>query len=404
MAPKQIGDTSSPAGLSAQYFIVFLIRPLPLLDDAEIAKLYAAAKKEGEVVLYSDQSVELIQKLGDAFKKKFPGIDFDFFRGDTTQIMQRYESEAAAGRHKMDAQTATANQSRKLAAKGWLLKWESAVAKTYPAGMQPTTGLSYNYGINTVSFAFNSDQVKPADAPKTWNDLLDPKWKGKIGMQDPKSGGGGGAHTTLMKLHQELGEDAWHKYMDKLGAQIGKYGRYFTIREAVASGEVQIQFAAYPDFTEPLKQKGAPIDWGVPEFMYFIGLTLQVNKEAPHPNFVADFVGWTNFLPITVADRRNVHLNSSKISCVVPEEFASGFQAEIAIRPVDVRVADNGAPDDNILDGEIRTTMYMGKYLICDVAVGDKVLQAYADLGADLPPGKKIQIRFSPDSSRVLSV
>ena len=251
-------------------------------DDALNAR-HELAKKEGKVVMYGDQSVELIQELGDAFKKRFPGIDFDFFRGDTTQIMQRYESETAAKRHNMDMLMTTANRSQTLEGKGWLMPYVSPVSLSYDRSLQPQNGMWHNYGLNTTSFAYNTDLVKPEDAPKSWHDLLDPKWKGKIGMQDPKSGGGG-AHTWIMKMHRELGEAEWRKYMDTMGKQIGKYGRYFPIREALASGEIAIHLAAYPDFTEPLKIKGAPIEWAVPEFVYYLGLTLQINASAPNPN------------------------------------------------------------------------------------------------------------------------
>ena len=251
--------------------------------DQALEKRHDMAKKEGKVVMYGDQSVELIQRLGDAFKARFPGIEFDFFRGDTTQILQRYESENAAGRHNMDMLMTTANRSQTLADKGWLMPYISPVTAIYNDSLQPTNGMWHNYGLNTTSFAYNTDIVKPSEAPKTWKDLLDPKWKGKIGMQDPKSGGGG-AHTWIMKMHRDLGEDDWHAYMDKIGQQIGKYGRYFPIREALASGEIAIHVAAYPDFTEPLKQKGAPIEWAVPEFVYYLGLTLQINANAPNPN------------------------------------------------------------------------------------------------------------------------
>ena len=65
--------------------------------DAELKQRYEAAKAEGKVVMYSVESIELIQELADAFKARFPGIDFDFFRGDSTQIAQRFEAEASIG-------------------------------------------------------------------------------------------------------------------------------------------------------------------------------------------------------------------------------------------------------------------------------------------------------------------
>ena len=168
-------------------------------------------------------------------------------------------------------------------AKGWLAEYGAPVAGIYPEGLQPDHKFFYHYGLNVGSFAYNTDLVKPGEVPKSWDDLLDPKWKGKIGMQDPKTGGGG-AHSFVVRMHGLWGEAKWKKYMDAMGKQISKYGRYFQVREALASGEVAIQFVAYADFTEPLKQKGAPINWSTPDPMLFLGLSAGVSKFAPHPN------------------------------------------------------------------------------------------------------------------------
>ena len=252
--------------------------------DSALETLHAAAKKEGKVVMYGDQSVELIQKLGDAFEKRFPGVDFDFFRGDSTQVMQRFESETVAKRHNLDMLMSTDRRLTVLLEKGWLQQHDWSVAKVYPQGIQPANGSWYIYCVSTGSFAYNTELVKATDVPQTWDDLLDPKWRGRIGMQDPKSGGGG-AHSWLVRMHGLWGEEKWRGYIDSMGKQITKYGRYFPIREALTSGEIAIQFVAYPDFTEPLKQKGAPIEWSAtPDPILFIGLGMGVSKFAPHPN------------------------------------------------------------------------------------------------------------------------
>lgn len=251
----------------------------------DLSKLYEAAKKEGKVTVYTDLAAEFIQQVGDSFKKKYPGIEFDFFRGDTTQVVTRIESEIAASRHSVDMFTSTSNRSSDFAKKGWLAEYKAETAKSFPKGIQPESGLWYNYALNTTSWAYNPKLVKPEEAPKTFDELLDPKWKGKIGMQDPKSGGGG-AHTWIMAYHRAYGEQKWKDYMTKLGKQIGRYGTYFPIQEALAAGEISIHMAAYPDFIEPAKQKGAPVEWVVPtsDYVLYLGLTVQINKFAPHPN------------------------------------------------------------------------------------------------------------------------
>lgn len=122
--------------------------------------------------------------------------------------------------------------------------------------------------------------------------------------------------------------------------------------------------------------------------------------ESPVNKFVADFVGWTNFLPATVANG-GVEVGGVKVSCDVPDGLAAGQSVDLSIRPVDVRVTDEPSAGENALTGELRATMYMGKYLICDIDLGEHVVQAYADLGQNLTPGSQVRIRFHPEAARV---
>jgi len=132
--------------------------------------------------------------------------------------------------------------------------------------------------------------------------------------------------------------------------------------------------------------------------------------EEPANRFVADFVGWTNFLLGTVADAGSgtngggVNVEGKRITCSVPDGAAAGTSVELTIRPVDVSVATGGVSGDNVLDGEVRGTIYMGKYMICDVIVGGHVVQGYGDINDNLAIGQKVEVSFAPEAVRVLSV
>ncbi len=249
---------------------------------ADAQATYEEAKKEGALIFYSGHPIDRLQKMAEGFKKAYPGIDVDFYRGDARQYAQRFETESATGRHNADVVLATTNRSQEWFDKGFIVPYESPALKDYPPNIRVKGGIATIFGINTTSFAWNTDLVKPEEAPKTWDDLLDPKWKGRIGMLDPLARGG--ARTWIITMHRELGEEKWLEYMKKLAAQQPKYGRYMQVREMVMSGEIAVHVAAYPDFTEPVKVKGAPVEWGVPEFLVFVGLTTNLSKNAPHPN------------------------------------------------------------------------------------------------------------------------
>lgn len=246
------------------------------------ADLYEEAKKEGNLTIYTDQPVERIQILIDKFEEKYPGIDVDFHRSDSTSLLQRFETESAAGRHTADVMTSVDRLARVMVNKGLVEPYASSELGNYPQDLHAENNNFSIYGVSLTSFAWNTDLVSESNAPKTWEDLLDPKWKGKIGMQDPLSGGG--AKMWVVTMYRELGEEKWLQFMEQLVEQQPLYGSYLPIRQKLISGEIEIQVAAYPDFTEPEKAKGAPVDWGSPRFIGYVGLTVFLSKNARHPN------------------------------------------------------------------------------------------------------------------------
>jgi iron(III) transport system substrate-binding protein len=130
--------------------------------------------------------------------------------------------------------------------------------------------------------AWNTDLVREDDIPGSWDDLLKPKWNGRLGMQDPLQGGGAGIWVVTM--YELWGEEKWDDWMRRLGAQRLKYGRYLEVREMLTSGEIAVQLVAYPSYTQPLISKGAPIQWGLFDPVLFTGRTLNLSKNSKNVN------------------------------------------------------------------------------------------------------------------------
>ena len=280
------------AGLAVAAAGVFVI------SGASAQSTYDMAKEEGKLTLYSDQTIETIQALADGYKAKYPGIDVDFFRSDSTKLMQRFETESAAGRHEADVMTTVDRLVKTLVKKGLTQEYRSAQLSNYPEDLHVANGQYSNWGVSLTSFAYNTDELSEAEAPKDWEDLLDPKWKGKIGMQDPLSGGG--AKMWVVTMYRELGADKWEDFMTKLASQDIIYGSYLPIREMLISGEITIQVAAYPDFTEPVRVDGAPVNWSAPRFLGFVGLTAFVRRGP---------IARRNALRITPRERGTRHVS-----------------------------------------------------------------------------------------------
>lgn len=244
--------------------------------------LHDRARAEARVVLYTDLPVEVTQALVNGFKKRYSGVDVSFFRGDTGQVVQRFETESAAGRHEADVVTMTDRQSKQVLAKGFTQPYRSVHAGRYPAELLAPNDAWSTYSTVQLGIAWNTEKVKDAEVPKSYDEILDPKWRGRIGIQDPLQGGGAGIWVATM--YGLWGETKWADYMRRLGAQRPRYARYLEVREMVASGEIAIQLVAYPAFTQPIIDKGAPVKWRLIDPALFTALTLNLSKNSPRPN------------------------------------------------------------------------------------------------------------------------
>ncbi|MBM3508862.1 MAG: extracellular solute-binding protein [Alphaproteobacteria bacterium] len=240
------------------------------------------AKREGKLQIYTLTTIELQQTLVDGFKRRHPEIAVDFFRGDGGQIAQRFETENAAARNEADIVQTVDFRFFQWRGKGLIQPYRSPALAGYPAAIHGPDGEWSTFALAVVTYAYNTKLVKPEDLPRTWADLADPKWTGKVGLQDPMQRGG--ARGWVMQVWSELGEDRGRAYLTGIAGLKPRYGQYLQVREMLLAGEIVLQIAAQPNFTEPLKAKGAPVDWGVLDPAYVSGISVGIAARAPRPN------------------------------------------------------------------------------------------------------------------------
>src|SRR5207249_4003623 len=180
-----MGKVSSTAAYLAVGFIGGLFA---WLSGSQAATVEDAAKSEGEVVLYSSLNNEQIVTLVDAFKKKYPLIKPSFYRATSERVLQRALNEARAGRYAVDVFTAARFQLQLLKEAGLTQKFVSNEAAAYDQGFKDPEGHWINVHSLLNTMGYNTQLVRPDEAPKKYQDLLAPKWKGKIGvnLQDPE--------------------------------------------------------------------------------------------------------------------------------------------------------------------------------------------------------------------------
>src|SRR5882672_2153953 len=177
--------------------------------------LVEAAKKEGKVILYSSMDLPVGEKLGKAFEAAYPGISVQIERSGSERLFQRVDQEFGSGIRAADViNTSDASHIITWKRNNWLAPFVSEdMARHFLPEYRDPDGMSATSRIYLSSMAYNTNLVKPEDAPKSFADLLDPKWAGKMVKGHPAYSGT--IMTATFQLVRELGWD----YLEKLSKQ-----------------------------------------------------------------------------------------------------------------------------------------------------------------------------------------
>lgn len=247
-------------------------------EDERMAGLTEGAKKEGKVLWYTPATVEESNRLLKRFREKYPYIETAMYRSNEQNILNRILIESQAKRHLFDVVMVTGIVGETLKNRGFLTEYLSPQRKFYPEGLQDPAGFWTDLTMSLNVVGYNTKLVSAREAPKTWLDLLNPKWKRKMGMDDK-------AFYWFANMLKVMGEEKGLEYMKKLSQQdiVFRTGRTLNA-QMLAAGEFSIGIALYNHRIEEMKAQGAPIEWipiepVVPEIH-----PLGISSHAPHPN------------------------------------------------------------------------------------------------------------------------
>jgi iron(III) transport system substrate-binding protein len=243
-----------------------------------LQKLIEGAKKEGELNIYTSAQSDDMGALVAAFEKKY-GIKVSVWRSSSEKVLQRAVSEARANRATMDIAETNGPELESMHREKILEKVSSPHHADLIAPAIRPHGEWVGTRLNVFVQAYNTGLVKKEDLPKTWEDLANPKWKGKLGIEQEDS-------DWLAGQYAELGEAKAAKVFKDIVANNGVSVRkgHTLLTQLVVSGEIPFALTVYNYKAEQLKQKGAPIDW------FHIGPAIArpngvaVAKKAPHPH------------------------------------------------------------------------------------------------------------------------
>lgn len=253
-------------------------------------ELVEAAKKDGAVSVFGSIDTQTFGKIQDAFEKKYPGIKTSYWRGSTTAIMQKAYAEFRADKVTWDVFFTSDDPMDIMLQDGMFAKYQTPVGEYFQKQYHhPFFSPSYRKVI--IGLMYNTKYIKPAEAPKSYLDFVDPKWKGRITMPNPAG------HTSTAKwlasLHLVLGsKEKEEEYISRLAAQDPVLLKsLLPTSKAIASGEIPLG-VTYIKYVYIWGKDGAPLDYvRLPGYLgdnHYIA----ISKKAPHLNASKLFIDY----------------------------------------------------------------------------------------------------------------
>ncbi len=242
------------------------------------AKLIEGAKKEGLLTLYATTPIEYLRVIIGGFEKKY-GVKVNLWRARSENVLQRILTESRTTVASFDVVECITTPMEAMHREGVLQR----VASPMHEELQPWALPAHREWAATQLYMFvqsyNTDKVKKEDLPKTYQDLLDPKWKGKLSMEASDN-------EWFAEVIKQMGDEKGQKFWRDLVATNGLQLRtgHSLLNNLVGAGEVPLALTVYNSDPDTLKKKGSPIDWFAIEPAIAIPNGVGASRNAPHPH------------------------------------------------------------------------------------------------------------------------
>ena len=321
--------------------LISAVLPANAQAPADWASITAAAKQEGKLTVYGAGVV--LKAVIEKFQAK-TGIATQLLEGRTTEVRERIRTEQASGRVNADIASNGAVTSTNMMREGRFIEHGALPALGNIIAPFKDDGILVPYTANVLALAVNSNIVKPADEPKSWNDLLDPKWKGKMLLDEPRVGGVG--YVFFAVTYEKLGR----AYQEAFAAQnptIVPDAPLANRRVALGEFPLYVGFS----FQDWRGLKGLPLRVVIPqEGALYSTLNASVVKGAPHPNAARVFL---NFLLEEEAQRVITGLGSLGTTGVVSPDAPPDVKALLR-----AKLWGSSNPDDQTRMNKLAAEIY----------------------------------------------
>src|SRR5258706_6668348 len=249
-------------------------------------RLAERARKEGTLVVYTSLATSESVPLTQAFEKKH-GVKVQLWRSLSDQVVRRALNEAKARRHVVDVVETNGPELEALARERVLAQFFSPHIADIPSWGVPLHRMWISDRVDFFVVAFNTTKVRREELPVTYEGFLDPKWRGRIGLEATDQ-------EWLAGLAQYWGEKRGLEFFRRLiSMKPDVRKRDMRLSEMVAAGEVPVSLTNYASNADSMKRRDKPIDWKPVEPVIGRPQAIGLAANAPHPNaalLFADFV------------------------------------------------------------------------------------------------------------------
>jgi iron(III) transport system substrate-binding protein len=241
-------------------------------------RLVQAARMEGSLTVYTSNAADTLKVLSADFEKRY-GVRVDAWRASSAKVLQRAVAEKRANRWDFDAVSVSSPELEALSREKLLQEINSGWHGEMLEGTLPAHRRWAPQFINVFVQAYNTQAVKKRDLPERWTDLLEPRWKGMLGVE-AKAG------EWYCSLLRNLGEKKGTELFRQIAARNGLSVRSgnSVLANMVVSGEVPMALAVYSHMIDQARQQGAPVDWFAIEPTIGRSNGVGVSRRPPHPN------------------------------------------------------------------------------------------------------------------------
>lgn len=256
-----------------------------LSGEARQRRLEEGARKEGALTYYSISNADLIGAYVKGFSARYPFIKGEFYRGSGNQMVVRTMMEHKAGRLPADVISVGTENVLALKRSGILTLYRSPEAQYYPREQYDKDGYFHSDSLGLATLVYNTQLVKKGEAPKGYNDLLDPKWKNSMTIDlEPE--------RAMLAWLSAWGEARTRDFVQRLLANGASVRRGHTLQaQLLCAGEFKVAVELYPDAVLRMRQRGCPAEIVFPNpTPAVVGGNFAIYVNAPHPHVAALFV------------------------------------------------------------------------------------------------------------------